>query len=278
MTPPSSRRRASTASKSSTSESPKASAKADTKTKKASKPKVAGAKVAARKSSSGAAASKTTRTKKAAAKKLPGAKVSGSALKRNTKSSAGASKAATKVSRKKASARKGAGSDGKSTVQKKRATAEATIKKPSPKKSASKAAAAKKVTRARPTGGAKFGTRFMAAVQRRLEDERLRLVAQLEELEKERQILAEDREDRDDAFTEESGEGASTLAEQDREEKLSIRIRDLLEKVEKAVQKISKGTYGLCERCGKPIERARLDALPYAELCIECKRKEERRF
>ncbi len=124
----------------------------------------------------------------------------------------------------------------------------------------------------------KLGKRFLEAVRSRLEDERARLVSQLEELERERRILAEDREDRDDAFTEESGEGAGTLAEQEREESLAVKHRELLEKVERALAKIRKGTYGLCERCGNPIDRARLEALPHAELCIECKRKEERRF
>jgi DnaK suppressor protein len=31
------------------------------------------------------------------------------------------------------------------------------------------------------------------------------------------------------------------------------------------------GTYGVCENCGKLIVKARLDALPYARLCIDCK-------
>ncbi len=124
----------------------------------------------------------------------------------------------------------------------------------------------------------KLGKRFLEAVRSRLEEERARLVSQLEELERERRILTEDREDRDDAFTEESGEGASTLAEQEREESLAVKHRMLLDKVERALTKIGKGTYGLCERCGNPIDRARLEALPHAELCIECKRKEERRF
>jgi len=35
------------------------------------------------------------------------------------------------------------------------------------------------------------------------------------------------------------------------------------------------GTYGLCERCGNPIEPARLEALPHALLCLTCKRRDE---
>ena len=36
------------------------------------------------------------------------------------------------------------------------------------------------------------------------------------------------------------------------------------------------GTYGLCERCGKAIEKPRLKALPYASLCLKDKQAEER--
>ena len=36
------------------------------------------------------------------------------------------------------------------------------------------------------------------------------------------------------------------------------------------------GTYGSCERCGKPIDPDRLEARPWALLCIECKQKERR--
>jgi DnaK suppressor protein len=37
------------------------------------------------------------------------------------------------------------------------------------------------------------------------------------------------------------------------------------------------GAFGICERCGKKITVARLEALPFAALCIECKSREERR-
>lgn len=50
---------------------------------------------------------------------------------------------------------------------------------------------------------------------------------------------------------------------------------DELTKIEAAIAKIHDGTYGQCVRCGKPIETARLDAIPYAPSCIACKRKEE---
>ena len=49
----------------------------------------------------------------------------------------------------------------------------------------------------------------------------------------------------------------------------------LLQDVEDALQKIEDNSYGKCEVCGDGIARQRLDAEPYARLCMECKRQEE---
>ncbi len=46
-----------------------------------------------------------------------------------------------------------------------------------------------------------------------------------------------------------------------------------LEEVERALQKIDTGEYGICEDCGKPISAKRLKALPWAKYCIECQDK-----
>jgi len=50
-----------------------------------------------------------------------------------------------------------------------------------------------------------------------------------------------------------------------------------LGEVEHALHKLSEGTYGKCERCGGRIPAARLNAMPFASLCVNCKQKEERR-
>jgi RNA polymerase-binding protein DksA len=50
----------------------------------------------------------------------------------------------------------------------------------------------------------------------------------------------------------------------------------VLRAIDAALKRIDDGTYGTCERCGRPIEPERLEMLPYATLCIDDKRKEER--
>lgn len=78
------------------------------------------------------------------------------------------------------------------------------------------------------------------------------------------------------SFDEESADAGTFTFERERDLSLGNNIRDLLEKVQAALRRMDAGTYGECERCGKPIDKARLKALPYALLCIDCKKAEER--
>ncbi|HZE97826.1 MAG TPA: TraR/DksA C4-type zinc finger protein [Planctomycetota bacterium] len=48
-----------------------------------------------------------------------------------------------------------------------------------------------------------------------------------------------------------------------------------IREIDEALARIQDGTYGLCEYCEKPIPEGRLEAIPYARLCIPCKTEEE---
>ncbi|MCW8132146.1 MAG: TraR/DksA family transcriptional regulator [Planctomycetota bacterium] len=50
----------------------------------------------------------------------------------------------------------------------------------------------------------------------------------------------------------------------------------LLRKIENALRRIREGTFGECEECGDPIKPERLEALPFANLCVKCQVLEER--
>jgi len=50
----------------------------------------------------------------------------------------------------------------------------------------------------------------------------------------------------------------------------------ILQAVNEAIEKIEHGKYGVCEVCGKPIPKSRLEALPYAKHCISCQRDREK--
>lgn len=45
--------------------------------------------------------------------------------------------------------------------------------------------------------------------------------------------------------------------------------------IDEALRRIQDGSYGTCQTCNKPISQARLEAVPHARLCIDCKSKEE---
>ncbi|MFD7769989.1 TraR/DksA C4-type zinc finger protein [Streptomyces sp. NPDC059787] len=59
---------------------------------------------------------------------------------------------------------------------------------------------------------------------------------------------------------------------------LAANAREMLTQFERALQRLDAGTYGLCENCGDPIGKARMQAFPRATLCVECKQKQERRY
>ena len=53
------------------------------------------------------------------------------------------------------------------------------------------------------------------------------------------------------------------------------RSRHLIEEIQAALARLDEGTYGACERCGEPINPARLEALPTARRCVPCQEEVE---
>jgi RNA polymerase-binding protein DksA len=77
-------------------------------------------------------------------------------------------------------------------------------------------------------------------------------------------------------FEEEYAASGTTTFERERDLSLSENVKDILKRVNEALDRIESGNYGICEICGSPIPEERLQALPYANLCIACKQKEEK--
>ena len=59
--------------------------------------------------------------------------------------------------------------------------------------------------------------------------------------------------------------------------KLRDRERQLLMKIDEALERMDEGTFGTCQDCEEPIEPRRLEARPVSTLCIACKEREEHR-
>jgi len=64
---------------------------------------------------------------------------------------------------------------------------------------------------------------------------------------------------------------------QEREKAFLFAYREgrLIYHIDQALDRIEKGTYGFCHECGNPIAEERLEVVPHARLCIECKSHEE---
>ena len=110
-----------------------------------------------------------------------------------------------------------------------------------------------------------------------LEEERARAERQADELAAEAESLATDRELGDTQFDEESGEGDTISVERERDLALSAVARHTVEEIEVALRRIAVGNYGYCLMCGDRIPVARLEAIPWADLCVKCKSRGERR-
>lgn len=79
-------------------------------------------------------------------------------------------------------------------------------------------------------------------------------------------------------YDEESTDAATQQQEVDRILATEEYIYRALERIDHALDKIKKGTYGICENCGKKISKARLKVIPSSNLCIECQKLQEKKF
>ncbi len=242
--------------KSAASAPAKKSATKKTATKKTAAKQPATAKAASAKKTP----AKTTPAKKTTAKKATPAKKSAA------KSASGTKQAPTKKSPAKKSPAK------KAAV----ATSSATTTTTNPKQ-----AAVKKATTPSKAGGlaAREGEKNWSAaelkeVRATLEQDRARLITEIAATEEEISHLL--REGGEGAGNDQADVGSNTF-ERDHEMSMAKNSRENLELVEGAIARIDKGTYGVCESCGGPIGKMRLQAFPRATLCLECKQRQERR-
>ena len=92
------------------------------------------------------------------------------------------------------------------------------------------------------------------------------LTAERERLTTELAAMGIDRATFDDGFA----DSGQVTAERGEVDALVGSLRETLGDIDNALAKIDGGTYGICERCGRPIGEDRLEAMPAARLCIEC--------
>jgi DnaK suppressor protein len=120
--------------------------------------------------------------------------------------------------------------------------------------------------------------------KKELDDLRQRLLTEQEELQDqlttiEEQSFANSQSDisGEVSFDEENADAGTFTFERERDLSIENNVRDLLGKIARALARMDDGSYGICSRCGKSIEKARLKALPYVELCLKDAQAQSRR-
>lgn len=117
---------------------------------------------------------------------------------------------------------------------------------------------------------------------KKLDTEKYRkmLLDERKRLERERHANTLDEADRGSElsnYDNHPADAASETYERTKNHALDENFREIMERIDDALRKIDGDSYGLCDRCGEPINPERLKAIPYATLCIECQEILERR-
>jgi DnaK suppressor protein len=102
-----------------------------------------------------------------------------------------------------------------------------------------------------------------------LESERARVVAAIENLRNENPGTVED-ETGDETWDQHLADAATAMHDRELDYGIADNEQQLLAEIDAALQRIEDGTYGICSNCGKSISPERLEALPWATLCIDC--------
>jgi RNA polymerase-binding protein DksA len=108
-------------------------------------------------------------------------------------------------------------------------------------------------------------------------DERQRVVDAISYLHEETPgSLEEETEEMIGSVDNHPAETASATLDREIDYTLEENSEHVLAEIDSALARIQAGTYGTCRTCGRPISEERLEAIPYATQCIDCKRREER--
>jgi RNA polymerase-binding protein DksA len=108
-------------------------------------------------------------------------------------------------------------------------------------------------------------------------EERKRVVAAIQNLHDEHPGSISDETGEDAVYDNHLADTATGTYDRELDYTLEENSEHVLAEIDAALKRIGDGTYGVCTNCGKQIPEERLEARPWATLCIECQRERERR-
>lgn len=108
-------------------------------------------------------------------------------------------------------------------------------------------------------------------------EERERVAAALQNLHDDHPGSISDETGEDAVYDNHLADTATETYDRELDYTLEENSEHVLADIDAALKRIEDGTYGICSNCGKPISPERLEARPWATLCIDCQRERERR-
>jgi RNA polymerase-binding transcription factor DksA len=124
---------------------------------------------------------------------------------------------------------------------------------------------------------AKLTARELGELRARLVEEQAELETQLTTIVDEAFAATQSELAGDVGLDDESADAGTATFEREKDLSIENNVRDLLQKIGRALKRMDEETYGICEVCGRPIEKARIKALPYVDLCIKDAQAQSRR-
>ena len=118
--------------------------------------------------------------------------------------------------------------------------------------------------------------RQQETLRKRLEERRSAIESDMSYMAAEMRSIGIDQDEENGSLGNHIADDGSNVAEAERIITVSEDLQQILVQVNAALERMSEGNYGTCQRCGKPIDKERLEAFPYVAYCIECQSYIER--
>ena len=117
-----------------------------------------------------------------------------------------------------------------------------------------------------------FSKDFLEKIESMLSAQKTKLEKELLKFSKKSQNVADDFDTQFPEYGDKDDENAAEVAEYINNLPVEEGLEKTLRDANKALERIKKGTYGICKYCSKPIEEKRLLARPTSSACVECKK------
>lgn len=121
-----------------------------------------------------------------------------------------------------------------------------------------------------------MNARKQKKLRQELEDRRAEIESDVSYMAKEMRSIGVEQDDENGSLGNHIAEDGSSVSEAERIVTITEDFQQILAQINSALERMNEGTYGTCQRCGKPVGEDRIEAFPYVAFCIECQSTIER--